>query len=414
MFRKTEQKDPPEPIFYAKSPETIRYFKGLPTLTKESEEVSCEEFAKRGGYEWTDSAIATQSMRDAIWSDKQYPKTSISSLEERLHNPLNTLVICEMNSTVGKGTFLSPEAKPLPAGTVISVYAGEIRETPLMGKMSGYGMILTSEEHAASVVSKKLNIPQADAIKYRNITAFIQHAPDEDVLKQTKVTPKAAKDYIATSNCFIASGTHKGCPISYIVTSQDIQPGEPLFISYENYFAGRDYCAFDRNGNVIGTFTKENTVKINSDYNLEKAKPATRMNIPEATKIGRELNDPKVDTFDASKRFVADVTFALTTHLNRYAAKTPEYDFITRLQISFDASNDIAEKFNSLHVLLSDDKNALIASAGALRLLRNELVFHMKKYKDTKPKPMSTTKIAADTTRNIGSQTLENKPNPNR
>ncbi|MEO8401698.1 MAG: SET domain-containing protein [Gammaproteobacteria bacterium] len=392
MFRH-EQKETPEPLFYAKSPETIRYFKGLPSLTKESEELTPQKLAERGGYAWTDSAVASQSIRDAIWSDKQYPKTAISDLEERLHNPLTTLVICEMNSVVGKGTFLAPDAKPLPAGTVISVYAGEICDTPLsIKKMSGYGMILTSEEHAASVVSKKLKIPQADGIKYRNITAFIQHAPDEDVLGKATVTPKDEKKYIATSNCFIAAGTYKGCPVSYIVTSQEIQPGEPLFISYENYFNGRDYCAFDRNGNVIGTFTKENTIQINSDYDLKNAKPATRMKLPEAQRIAISLESPKLDTFNASKRFAADVTLALDTHQKRYAAESPEYNFIKLLQKNFNNGDDTAAKFNSLHVLLSDDKNPLISPAGTLRMLRNELVFHMKKYNETKPKPMSTTK----------------------
>ena len=116
-----------EPAFFARSLLKIKHSKFLPCINKQYEETPTHEYAQSQGIEWTDSMMMTRELRDAIWQDKEFKKTAISRVEERLHNPLDSLVICD-SEKVGKGVFLAPDAKSLPPGTVIHVYASEIED----------------------------------------------------------------------------------------------------------------------------------------------------------------------------------------------------------------------------------------------------------------------------------------------
>jgi len=56
-----------------------------------------------------------------------------------------------------------------------------------------------------------------------------------------------------------------------------------------------------------------------------------------------------------------------------------------------DSQNKITDQFNAIHKVLSDAAYKTVFE-DKLKTLRTELVFHMKKYQATKPKPMSTMK----------------------
>lgn len=388
-----------EPLFYACSPVTIKYSKAPLCTDNKYEEITVQEFEEQHGCKWTDSLVASSKIRDKIWQDnKKHPKVADSHIEERLHNPLNTLVICEIDSTVGKGVFLATEAASLPAGTVIGIYAGELVNQSFVAVDNEYSMLLQEDEHKNSVVYEEMLASSVSGKKYRNITAFIQDAPDDYTLDSVEIKSDVsyAKENIATANVFVNATTYKGCPVSYMITARVIKPGEQLFFPYEgchwNDVQRKKRCVFNKKGAVVGQFVSSSIIQMNADYKPTKEMCASRLELALAAQALSFLKKPKVNTFEASKRFIADVISTLEIHEKRYQLDTPEGAYIKRLQEKFNAGSNIDKRFNNIHQVLSDkDYQELL---GKLGTLKKELIFHMRLYQNTQPKPQSTTKIA--------------------
>jgi hypothetical protein len=74
-----------EPLFYARSPEKIRYAK---SPDSKPEEIARDKFAKMNGFTWTDAMFGSASMRDSVVSDEKYKKLAIPLLKNAAIIPL--------------------------------------------------------------------------------------------------------------------------------------------------------------------------------------------------------------------------------------------------------------------------------------------------------------------------------------
>lgn len=386
-----------EPAFFARSPGKIKHAKQIPVIDKKYEETPTQEYAKSLGIEWTDAIVLDSSLRNKLWEDSTHPKKALSLIEDRCQNPLDNLVICDINPEIGKGVFVAADAKPIPAGTIIGIYAGELTNKFFRQGENEYTMSLGCKEHAVS--SLQMQGIYSDAKKTRNITAFIQDAPDEMHLQSITVNSNKslAKEMIATANLLVFPAIYKGCPISFLATVREISPGEQLLFPYEDdgFWTNKNRCVFDKNGHVIGKFSSATAIQLDNKSITTKDMLAPRWETNIVKSICKKLLKLNENTFDSRQRFISDVLSTLEVHANRHSKETAEWKYIETLRQGFIKSNQVSTQFNNLHHGLSDKSNQdLLKSLGTLR---GELIFHMKHYQATKPKTLlKTSELPAD------------------
>jgi hypothetical protein len=229
-----------------------------------------------------DGLVGDPALLKAIQQDSTYSKHILPYLETLLAFPLDSLVICETGDQSGKGVFLSLDAKPIPTGTVVGVYAGHLYDACLdrRGDDSRYRVSAREEEHQLSIVKQLLLSPSIDGRAYGNITRYFQDLPEPPTLLQTSIVTKTgtastelekkARNNIATANLFIWPGVYRGVPISFLATMTDIQPGDQLGWSYGGNFDFEKKLVFNNAGKIIGYYKDNNTILIEDIQSLKE------------------------------------------------------------------------------------------------------------------------------------------------
>ncbi len=417
-----------EAVFYAKSPEYVNFSEDSSRL-KEVKKIPIEEFSKQQGFQWTDSMLVSPEIRDKLWEDKEYPKKVFTPIEERLHNPLNNFVIA-INNELGKGVFVSLDSKPIPIGTIIGIHAGEIGSSDVV-HYSDYAMDLATDEQKDSVISKLVPHAQSWAEQYGNFTRYIQDLPSEEELTKLNA-PKLVKNNIAVENIMLCPTIYCGCPITLMITTRDIQPGEQLGYSYgdmmwsdaighivndkgvvgeiiEKYsnIPAKQRCIFNKKGEVIGHIIKkdeEQSVELKDSYKPTKEMNAPRVQINRLRAVMEPLLvNPKEDGFDYKKSFITNVIFALKIFATRYSDESDEAKFIKQLLDSFiKVSADPNHAYHCLRNAWKDPKNDAVCKK--LDVLRKECSFNMCRYYDRITANMSSAPAAKDASINSHSR----------
>lgn len=330
----------PESAFYTRSPLKIRYAQQPPRIKNKWIDLNIEAFAKANHFKWTDGLWVPSHLRAFVFVNDEYPISAISVVEDRLHHPLEGLMVCEMDQ-IGKGLFLSLEAKPLPIGTVVGIYAGRLEEQT---SHNDYLMAATTTEHESAITDTLLN-PGFNAIDQGNFTRFIQDAPTERELSKVRNLTRVQFENVATANLFAMSATHYGFPITYFVTVREIQPGEELTFSYEwsdqkwERKGGR--AVRDINGNIIGRFKTPEKILLNDSFVASEDKKAPRSDPHAFAPYYLALSNPKVDTFNNQLSFINNVNHCFEVFLAR-PLSGPERQIMLLLHKSFNlAANDL-------------------------------------------------------------------------
>ncbi len=259
----------PEPLFFSTRPKTIK----LGKLGKKLFEIPLEKFESHAKITWSDSPLLGQEIRTELFRDTDFPRGFNAAIAEYLHRDISNFAICDINETVGKGlVFVPSAAKPtLPAGTVLGLYTGILSSAHTGNDFYAYGYRIDKIPETPTAFSALgLGKPFFDAERYRNITSYVQHAPDENTLSQIKNLPDEIKACIARANVLAAPSVHCGVDVLLFCTSRDIRPEkdqtELLFLDYGSYFEGKSYQLFDIQGNTVGTVNANNELEIAPGY----------------------------------------------------------------------------------------------------------------------------------------------------
>jgi hypothetical protein len=407
-----------EPLFFSAQPQMIKYASSISNLSNYIE-VPINTFEKHLNIRWTNSLLVRPHQRDAVWLDRKYPKTAWTIIEDRLHNPLNNLVICKINDTIGHGIFVAPDANPIPPGTIIGLYSGHLIDT-IVEHPNPYVMKMNSEDENETSLNNLLKYIYVSALKTGNITRFLIDFPEKNELEQSQLASHIIPE-IASQNLLLRSTTYYGAPTTVFYTARTIMPGEQLGYSYRGSFwapLGNARCVFNKNYEVIGHFEEDkiildpsfiptgkntsedcrsesnssgiNSVEINTpETNTTSQDLNINNDLEGAEKLARSIiNNTTYDSFDHEKRFNENVNFSLNLFMNRFTQYSKEGRFINRIQERFNAGNLTSEaKVHILEIELNNDKAKKLLISKKLLPLNVELTFHLNKYSEIKEKP---------------------------
>lgn len=210
----------PEPFFQIANPSHILFGNKPPLLGGKLEPITREAFEAKENITWTNSPV---TYRNTL----HYLAIEPDALGGSLVGEFNHFAICDLGLRLGKGAFAT---KPIKKGTVIGIYSGMLNLT-----QSKYA---NQYELNASIDPEKIFF--YDAIHFRNVTSYIQHAPD------------TALENIATANLKIQNMQHGDIVLALYVANRDIEPNEQLLVNYgKTYWGPRSYQLFDKNGQAL-------------------------------------------------------------------------------------------------------------------------------------------------------------------
>ncbi|HEV2614205.1 MAG TPA: SET domain-containing protein-lysine N-methyltransferase [Gammaproteobacteria bacterium] len=213
----------PEPLFDLKNPTHILFSDKPPLLGGTPRLIPLKKFEKKENIIWTNSPVAyANTLKFLSITPQRYDKYFMAEYI----GDYNDFVICEMDPMVGKGVFTT---KPIKNRTVIGIYTGILELTELANP--DYSIRAHNEKRTAFFY---------DAIRYRNATTYIQHAPD------------CGKPPIAKANLQIEDRIEGGITLSLYVAKRDIEANEQLLVNYgRKYWEDSAYYLFDKKGQII-------------------------------------------------------------------------------------------------------------------------------------------------------------------
>lgn len=420
-----------EPVFFTRSLNTIKY---LDQDQKEYTEISIQKLIAITGMQgWNDGLLIQPQLRDKIWLDKTYPKTALTEVEARLHNPLTSLVVRKVNEQVGHKLGLASDAKPILAGEIVIVYGAEVLEFDNSAE-DDFSITLNGESHQSSIVQSFYKKTSGSARRFGNLARFILSAPTKTQLSvlndpeknkaiKTSIDPFTVS-CIGTENVCFMPAIHKGCPVNCVIAMRDIFPNEDLFVDYGSIWwksraqRGMTPFLFNRYGEIIGTLSNTNEIILDPKF-----KPNQSLVVPPILKLKEGDFDPfdvldspigtidfmtyntllfesiflnfTKDAYDHQKRFIEDVNLALDIFTKRFSITTDAGKYVRNLKQAFNKESHTLcdDRFRALHEILTN-KVEYEKVKIQLAALKAELVFHMQKYnegntlaKDKKQRP---------------------------
>lgn len=209
----------PEPLFNLKNPTHILFSDKPPLLGGTPQLIPLEKFEKKENIIWTNSPVAySNTLKFLSITPTPYDKNFIAEY--------NDFIICDMGPIVGKGVFTT---KPIKNRTVIGIYTGILELTKL-----------ANPDYSIRAYDETNTVFFYDAIRYRNATTYIQHAPDSGL------------PHIATANVQIEDRIEGGITMSLYVANRDIEANEQLLVNYGvDYWENSTYRVFDKKGQLI-------------------------------------------------------------------------------------------------------------------------------------------------------------------
>ncbi len=201
-------------------------------------EIATSDFCASEGVTWTESVMGPKGLKDII--DTEFVGQTLGAEEiaiaDRLTHPLD-LVICSMDPSVGKGVFLSPNCPSIKKGEIVVVYAGKLSDS---GKRTDdpdfdpYDVLCCESELFA--MQNDPTFPKQGHISgltHRNIASYIQDGPVKEELEMT-IFHKSVEGKLAMANLKMQTGIYRGCPVTYLVATDDIFSGQQLLFPYSN------------------------------------------------------------------------------------------------------------------------------------------------------------------------------------
>lgn len=317
----------PQPCFFDHKPKTLRYCSSL--LTDPGAIVSeqnLDEFCAQYGFTFSSTPNLSSERLVKFFCNKWNKPHCVSNPQIAsclTQENTNNFIICKMSQGIGAGIFLAQDAKVIPMGSIVMLYAGALEVLPRNQNISSdYAMnfsLLLKMNICDILDEDSLEVRvHIDAEKIGNLSRFIQHAPLDVELKYMRDS-NGIKAKITTANLIQGVDWHLGFPVIYLLAARDICPGEQLLLSY-----GKDYWStffgnnsrinpylFDVHGNIIASATASNEIQILQGAVLENLVDAPRihMTLEEIHKTFRSI--PGDRPTNQRKDFYDTVTFAI-------------------------------------------------------------------------------------------------------
>lgn len=255
-------------LFFAKSPHTIQYttlnqWKDPHYNPNSIMQYDTQKFTKICGFKiWAETLYSNVEIKNFdIKTERECQElVSAQAIGERLQSRLTDLIICELDKKVGKGVFLAKNAAVIKEGTLLGIYAGELKN--IKPKDPSYTLSL----RGLAECTQHLYI---DSKKIGNIFRFVQDLPKNEELDNSEV-PLPLLKHIVTENIKVLGGWYQNYPVCAFVALKDILPGEQLGFSYgSSYWQAykKKRCVFNQAGEVIGYFVNpQRIIEIKSSH----------------------------------------------------------------------------------------------------------------------------------------------------
>lgn len=231
--------------------------------------ISVAEFGKRFGCVYNDGIDIAPGTR--IGAFQENITGSLTSLQLRqqvekvLRTTNNALAICDMGPW-GYGTFA---LEKIPANTVVAIFAGTLTEKVHITDPAEFGSqyygtnLMFSSKNHRGLASFMQHLPEApkhpDAKTFSQLLRLCGQDVSENTLKlnielysttfDAEIMPRLAMENIRKE--FI---NYQGAPVIAMVTSREIERGEPVGFNYSYlYWQSRKVTPefFDKNGNTL-------------------------------------------------------------------------------------------------------------------------------------------------------------------
>ncbi|OGT24300.1 MAG: hypothetical protein A3I12_04755 [Gammaproteobacteria bacterium RIFCSPLOWO2_02_FULL_38_11] len=235
--------------------------------------VNPEEFARSQGFEWCHNITIPQLLANAVNSaqNREYLEKILDAdfdvagegrdyrqfagvrSEELTLQEIRSFqawqeqfVLCplkEGDKDLGWGLFLSSDAKPIPAGTMIGIYGGAYKAQKLDLNDTSYSFTLPahpffmrnkmpSDQTHDLLVDPNRDCPRVDARKSGGLFRFLNHFPDAMYLQMNKEELSFFPFSIKTANVEVRFSLYHGLFVPVFITLNEIRPGEQLGLDY--------------------------------------------------------------------------------------------------------------------------------------------------------------------------------------
>lgn len=173
-----------------------------------------------------------------------FSQTVAKRIKERLENPLPYLAVCKLDEKIGCGLITT---QPIPAGTLLFLYAGKIKYLPYNQTHDYY----IGSEYGARIKGDIFIDPK----EVGGLARFMQHAPTENKVDEEFdfVDPETRKK-LAIANVNLIATIYQGIPCLIAETCENVEAGHGLYFDY-----GRPYWAlrnaypelFEKKGGIL-------------------------------------------------------------------------------------------------------------------------------------------------------------------
>lgn len=329
---------PLEPVFYAKSQESLLISDKPPMLGGIVKSIPTIQFCSQEKIQWSEAPLLHRKRRENLFHNVARVNLEVHALQTWFQGA-NHFVIANMSAnqnenfrSIGNGAFyFSKDKTPIPAGVCFANYTGIIISQG-DGKFYANGFLAGKQINEMNTFCQFYGNALYDAQSVRNTTTYFQHAPLEEELEGIKM-PQNLKKLVLTANLVPNLGVNSPIPTISFISRREIQHGEPLCFPYGNYWKDMatnkqgdgSYALFDLDGDIIGTVNLKNQFTPNPKYNPEGKKPAPRCNAMANDKVCDLLASNTKINKDCAAIFQANIRFIINLYLNR--KNTEDRDF---------------------------------------------------------------------------------------
>ena len=373
-----------------------------PLLGGKIVEVPTAAFSASEGVTWTEAVLGSKTLKGIITNEfmSEIPSAEELAITHRLQNPFD-LVICDMGSSVGKGVFLSPNSPIIKKGDIVIHYAGKLSDS---GKRSDdpdfdpYEIITCESE-----LFKMDNDPEfpingrISGLTHRNIAAYIQDGPHKDE-SERNLFHKSVEKNVATANLGIRSGIYRGCPVTYLVATDDIDqqllfpyshetfwPAAKKHLGIERRFFTRDGAVIDQkyhDKKIIPYFLEDGRVVELTSYLVkayikanEALKSPVALSVPELVELlGYDpRNTEKAVSMSMDEHTTLTLRLAINDGAKRANALSNDlaYDFLNKLHEKIKAAKSLKEVSDSITYAFSAKNPDYVKMAEFLKPIKD-------------------------------------------
>lgn len=196
------------------------------SLTATPMAMAPDAFAEKIGFTWQESVGMAESVKEqskTIQYENAILENELQAIANSVKKHRASLCIKYINDEVEYGVFAR---KDIPSGVYITCYGGELLlDKNLINPTLSRGLKVKHQDSFPIIL---------EATQYRDMGAYIQHAPNS--LKNYKVAGDFTNTKITLSNVSYVQASYNGYPLTLIKTDKAIKKGMPILVNYKETY----------------------------------------------------------------------------------------------------------------------------------------------------------------------------------